>query len=419
MNHLKWMGHTATIVELQKNLYKDAASCDVTIATKGKKFRAHRFLLCCSSDYFKEVFHGISENGDTTIIVPDVKDSVMENILHFMYLGQVCVNSFNLSDFLETINLLGIKSEMSFECHLNKTKISKNYCIDSENFTNNAKPVEVPPAETNEPENVEEKVFEEYLEVYNEEEKIDHYTIEHIEPESNESNAEYMLTDTNGGSFVISERKEEQSCNKKLTSHIDFPSEDIQTNSSVEQFSPLEAKPKIENITSTETGLVKELRDEAFENAVQAVIEDGMSLQKAATKFNVSKTVLWRRVRKNSAYKIEREHPMISAAIEKLEQGESLKSISQSLKIPISTLHRHKVRLLNAGRLPGHIQVKKRDSKENLKLRIAKAIEACRCGMSQNHASTVYAVPKSTLWRHLQKYSQAQFKTEPEEVLPN
>lgn len=84
------------------------------------------------------------------------------------------------------------------------------------------------------------------------------------------------------------------------------------------------------------------------------------------------------------------------------------KNISQSLEIPISTLHRHKVRLLNAGRLPGHIQDKKRDSKESLKLRIAKAIEACRRGMSQNHASTVYAVPKSTLWRHLQKYSQAQ-----------
>lgn len=147
-------------------------------------------------------------------------------------------------------------------------------------------------------------------------------------------------------------------------------------------------------------------RTENLDLAVQAVVRDGMSLQKSAQKYSVAKTVLWRRVKKHPHYvKIHKENPIIETACEKLKAGESLKNISQELEIPMSTLHRHKVRLSMEGRLPDNVAFKKRGSltKEEFKEKLQKAVEACMGGMSQNHAANVYQIPKSTLWRHLQK----------------
>lgn len=144
-----------------------------------------------------------------------------------------------------------------------------------------------------------------------------------------------------------------------------------------------------------------------IELASQAVINEGLSLQKAALRFDISKTVLWRRVRKHPQYmKTARENPIISKAYERLKSGESLKSISQDLDIPMSTLHRHKVRLSQTGQLPEFVTCRRRDSmsKDDLKLKLAKAVHACvHEGMSQNHAANLFEISKSTLWRHLQK----------------
>lgn len=148
-------------------------------------------------------------------------------------------------------------------------------------------------------------------------------------------------------------------------------------------------------------------QEDALFYAVQAVINEGMSLQKAALKYDLSKTVLWRRVRKHPNYmKTTRENPVLTMAYERLKGGDSLKNISRELDIPMSTLHRHKVRLAQQGRLPDYVSFKKRDvnSKIELKDKLTKALHACvHEGMSQNHAANLFDIPKSTLWRHLQK----------------
>ncbi|KAL7732430.1 hypothetical protein ACLKA6_004398 [Drosophila palustris] len=156
--------------------------------------------------------------------------------------------------------------------------------------------------------------------------------------------------------------------------------------------------------------LKKEIKDDindALELAADAVLHEGLSLQKAADRFDISKTVLWRRVRSNPAYmRIKREKPSLSEAYERLKNGDSLKSISQDLSIPMSTLHRHKVRLAAQGRLPEFVACRRRDStpKDELRDKLAKAVHACvNGGMSQNYAANLFEIPKSTLWRHLQR----------------
>lgn len=443
MNHLKWMGHTATILDIQKALKNDPATCDVTITSRGRSVKANRFVLCSCSDLLRDILNDLPIGQEATIIVPDIKGNLLDSVLSFVYMGETSLSSANLSDFLEAINVLGIKSAISFECATsytanNSAKIEADIPEIEEELTEAEPEQEIVEEKDEEEEqqtcagdsNVREL---EFLEVYNEQDKIS-YTIENITP--NNPN-EYILTESSG-TFTLTpnmkidttevatlvEKNEEDG--HLMTHYVNDPiaaNDSSQCSSSdqkdIKQIKKLKdefsgfqglsaedrkeiSRASLQNFNETQSARV-----EALENAVLAVVDEGMSLQKAAIKFNISKTVLWRRVKKHPLYmKTTRENPLITAACERLKTGDSLKSISQALDIPMSTLHRHKVRLAQEGRLPDYVTFKKRGplSKEVLKAKLNKAVTACLGnGMSQNHAANVFDVPKSTLWRHLQK----------------
>ncbi|XP_055915302.1 transcription factor Ken [Eupeodes corollae] len=442
MNHLKWMGHTATILDIQKALKNDPATCDITLTCRGKSVKANRFVLCSCSDLLRDILNDVPVGQEATIIVPDIKGTLLDSVLSFVYMGETSLSSTNLSDFLEAINVLGIKSAISFEC---ATSYSSTNIKNVPEITEMEE--ELMEAEP-EQEIVEEKDEEEdqqtcpgdtnvrdleFLEVYNEQDKIS-YTIENITP--NNPN-EYILTESSGTFTLTPNMKIESTAVGALVDkadeethlmeqYVNDPIGDSSHCSSADQ-SQKETKPnkKLKDEFSEFQGLspderkdisraslqnfneTQSARVEALENAVLAVVDEGKSLQKAAIMFNISKTVLWRRVKKHPLYmKTTRENPLITAACERLKSGDSLKSISQALDIPMSTLHRHKVRLAQEGRLPDYVTFKKRGplSKEVLKAKLNKAVSACLGnGMSQNHAANVFNVPKSTLWRHLQK----------------
>ncbi|XP_037939732.1 uncharacterized protein LOC119672685 [Teleopsis dalmanni] len=291
----------------------------------------------------------------------------------------------------------------------------------------------------------------EFLDVYHEPNHKITYSIEHIQ---GANNGEFILTGENG-TFALAQNQDIDTGNGESAEKIDTE-EDVESNiieeynntenpiistkihniprgsasiesqSSVVQIIPkgkmykmkTDADPiqmeqtvvsttdSVEDKTIAKTE-VRRSAESLIDLAVQAVIEEGMSLQKAAVKYELSKTVLWRRVRLHPNYmKTARENPQIKLVHERLKTGESLKSISHDLDIPMSTLHRYKVRLSQQGRLPDFIVCKKRDpgTREELREKLAKAVYACiHQGVSQNHAANLFDIPKSTLWRHLQK----------------
>lgn len=606
MNHLKWMGHSATILDIHKNLRADLQTCEVTLVAKGHSVKAHRFVLSSCSDLLRTLLSDIPLGQECSIMVPDIKGQLLDNVLAFIYLGECSLSSSNLSEFLEAINVMGIKSAISFECNTNALQAAQQ----QQNQSNNNAMASSPPAASvmdggamNTVRHVsasttgpapsvslhQEELIEtqavlhadtqtvstsssnvisaeassrdlEFLDVYHEPQHKITYSIEHV-PGSTGGN-EFILTE-NSGTFTLTHHNHKlesnssaASTNMEVTedeaceSHIieDYSSgeeplihiAEAPTNSAIANVSVpvqtanmatntsntasiIQIKPKMKTIklkshsTSTATMIPKiervnttidnsqntddhlsilnssgstdenctliknnsasdsvgnatnesgdfsmntlgltaaDMAYEAMANegmslpkaavkfnvskselwsrvrrtgvenlhkspkldpekldviemASQAVISEGLSLQKAAVRFDISKTVLWRRVRKHPQYmKTTRENPIISKAYERLKSGESLKSISQDLDIPMSTLHRHKVRLSQSGQLPDFVTCKKRDSmsKDDLKLKLAKAVHACvHEGMSQNHAANLYEISKSTLWRHLQR----------------
>lgn len=117
MNHLRWLEHSSTLLDLQKHLKNDLSSCDcdIKLASNGKFVKAHRFILSAASDLFKNILADLPRYEDATIILPDTKFNILENILSFIYTGETSLNSQSLSDFLECTNILGIKSAINFE----------------------------------------------------------------------------------------------------------------------------------------------------------------------------------------------------------------------------------------------------------------------------------------------------------------
>lgn len=117
MNHLRWLEHSSTLLELQKHLKNDLSitECDIKIASGGKSVRAHRFILSAASDLFKTILADLPRYEDATIILPDTKFNILENIIAFIYTGETSLTSQCLSDFLECTNVLGIKSAINFE----------------------------------------------------------------------------------------------------------------------------------------------------------------------------------------------------------------------------------------------------------------------------------------------------------------
>ncbi|XP_037827627.1 uncharacterized protein LOC119615695 [Lucilia sericata] len=599
MNNLKWMGHSATILDIHKNLRADLKSCEVTLVAKGHCVKAHRFVLSSCSDLLRCLLTDVPIGQECCVMVPDIKGHLLDNVLAFIYLGECSLSSTNLSEFLEAINILGIKSAISFECNTNALQTAQNsqqnsIALDgtstsmapaSSTSLGSSRQVAVSaaveatlhqeeiietqsvmhteantPTTSNSATNPGTTRELDFLDVYHEPQHKITYSIEHV-PGSTAGN-EYILTE-NSGTFTLthsgkleSTSSPAESSNMEVTEDENCESHIIEEYSSgdepliqigetaqehhvtvVQQPTPqqhhnqtntipisstattttaiIQVKPKMKSLklkhqpatqqiitkieqlsedtppddpisilqTSNEsfallkdasmmstsntsheestdfslnnsgpsatelayqaminegmslpkaadkfnvskaelwrrvrsTGVEQQNKSikldpdkiDVIELASKAVINEGLSLQKAAIRYDISKTVLWRRVRKHPQYmKTARENPIIAKAYERLKSGESLKSISQDLDIPMSTLHRHKVRLSQTGQLPDFVTCKKRDSmsKDDLKLKLAKAVHACvHEGMSQNHAANLFQISKSTLWRHLQK----------------
>ncbi|BFF97047.1 uncharacterized protein DMAD_05538 [Drosophila madeirensis] len=499
MNHLKWMGHSSTIMDLQRSLRNDVHTCEVVLAAKdGFSVRAHSFVLSTCSDLMRNLLVDVPPGHEATIVLPDIRGELLESMLSFIYMGETGLPSVLLSEFLEAINLLGIKSAISFECNpssnvdvgagalaveaaksISGLQIAQAELIDEEEEGQAQMAVaasvmaeEQPAAHTSRP--------LDFLDVYNETPKIT-YSIEHMGGHS--SGNQFILTE-NTGAFTITQSatslsKLETSETAASVGDVDMMEDDVEADTTEEEpenqileeeypSDPLiemsgggdmdddemhedlvdedmldikprklaVAKPRGRRPNRTKImkrapprqqpqflTLKHEGKDDindALDLAADAVIIEGLSLQKAADRYDISKTVLWRRVRTNPAYmRSNRERPSLSEAYERLKTGDSLKNISQDLGIPMSTLHRHKVRLSAQGRLPDFVACRRRDTtpKDELREKLAKAVHAClNEGMSQNHAANLFEIPKSTLWRHLQrKMSGADRKVKKEE----
>jgi len=103
-------------VEMMKNFLdfrKNGVLCDATLCVGGKTFNAHRTLLAAASPYFKALFSSnLNDNASDCkpIVLTDIKADIMDNILDFIYSGEIELNNSNIKEIISAANYLLITS---------------------------------------------------------------------------------------------------------------------------------------------------------------------------------------------------------------------------------------------------------------------------------------------------------------------
>jgi hypothetical protein len=158
----------------------------------------------------------------------------------------------------------------------------------------------------------------------------------------------------------------------------------------------------------------KAIDESVMNEAINEIISNNTSFRIVSEKYQIPKTLLWRRAKKMGYVKMEKQKDDIRLmAIESIKQGESLISLSKRYNIPISTLHREKLKLYEKGQLPENVNLKNRSRGEDYDERLRCAIAEILNGKSQNEISKKYNIPKTTIWRIIKKMD---IKIEPAET---
>ena len=82
---------------------------DVTLISDDKQMlKAHKFVLCAGSLFFREMFKFSNHNSSPLLYIRGASESTLRNILHYLYHGEVNIDQVQLEDFVKVSNDLEI-----------------------------------------------------------------------------------------------------------------------------------------------------------------------------------------------------------------------------------------------------------------------------------------------------------------------
>nr|prf abrupt gene [Drosophila melanogaster] len=105
---LKWNDFQSSILSSFRHLRDEEDFVDVTLACDERSFTAHKVVLSACSPYFRRLLKA-NPCEHPIVILRDVRCDDVENLLSFMYNGEVNVSHEQLPDFLKTAHLLQIR----------------------------------------------------------------------------------------------------------------------------------------------------------------------------------------------------------------------------------------------------------------------------------------------------------------------
>ncbi|ALC39307.1 lolal [Drosophila busckii] len=105
---LKWNDFQSSILNSFRHLRDEEDFVDVTLACDERSFTAHKVVLSACSPYFRKLLKA-NPCEHPIVILRDVRCEDVENLLSFMYNGEVNVSHEQLPDFLKTAHLLQIR----------------------------------------------------------------------------------------------------------------------------------------------------------------------------------------------------------------------------------------------------------------------------------------------------------------------
>ena len=126
-------------VEMMKRLNMQRRQnylCDITLVAKeGKEFKAHRNILSAASPFFSKLFQSdMRENEEGVIRFEEISESILADILKFIYTGSIKVNSENAMNLIMAGDYLLLESLKIIAGRFLENKMSTDNCISTFHF---------------------------------------------------------------------------------------------------------------------------------------------------------------------------------------------------------------------------------------------------------------------------------------------
>ena len=124
----------AFCVELAKRLNllrRQDYLCDVTLVTKDdEEFKTHRNVLSAASPFFSKLLESdMKENREGIVRFEEISGAVMEDVLEFIYTGNVEVTQENAKDLIAAANYLIIPGLKKLSGRFLQRQMTKSNCI--------------------------------------------------------------------------------------------------------------------------------------------------------------------------------------------------------------------------------------------------------------------------------------------------
>lgn len=408
---VRWMDFSDHMVSIFLDVYANELYSDVTLVSSdgAEQLRASRMVLSMASKFFEDIFrtalstvpsHHIQGGGradtipDVVLVVPDVSFTVLKNVLHFIYTGEVHMNAREMSDFFEACQLFQLKGLEYTNGNINGVKIAGSNIITPDQYE-----YEVLQDTSFGEEGATESRsgdMEQTIGTEMHDEEVFHVE-EEMQKHGSETEAINQYYEMDVSIVDLDSANSNQESNDLMVMKEDLTAAGNQSNLSDAETSGESSGLFKKRLKNVEYG-------DKLDEAINTIIHGGASFRTASIQYGIPKTVLWRKAVKAPNYKADRfELPSPrKEAIEALKAGEKLLNISKRFDIPLSTLHRDKIKLYSEGALPENVILKQRDKGSDFKDRVLVAAQQCLSGvMSQSEASKFYGLPKTTIWRKI------------------
>ena len=109
---------------------KENVLSDITLQVEGQTFAAHRCVLAASSKFFYGLFtNDMKEKSASVVVLEGIPVSVMDQLLSYLYTGEIQVTETNVEDVIASANYLLLPRLKNIACKFKERLLSASNCV--------------------------------------------------------------------------------------------------------------------------------------------------------------------------------------------------------------------------------------------------------------------------------------------------
>ena len=124
--------HIQELIERLDALRRDERFCDVTVAVNGKEFKTHKVVLAAASPFFLALLESDMKESNEQLISIELEEatsSVMDEVLKYIYTGNVSVTKEICHNLIVTADYLLLPGLKTFAGNFMKDNLSTDNCV--------------------------------------------------------------------------------------------------------------------------------------------------------------------------------------------------------------------------------------------------------------------------------------------------